>query len=221
MTTANLRGKVVVVTGGFGALGSAIVKTLTEAGAKVAILDHAPAPPGQPADSLRFGGIDLAQEGGDHRIDAADRRRVGPARRIGECRGRLSIRQARGRRSGQLGHSVSDECAHRRGVLQGGAAFPGEIRQRAHRQYRRPGCGQGGVGHGTLCGIEGRRRPLDRGAGRRIERPGGDRQRHSAQHPRYAAQSPGHAGCGLHAVGDAERRRRSHRLPVVRCRRGP
>ncbi len=63
MTTANLRGKVVVVTGGFGALGSAIVKTLTEAGAKVAILDHAPAPPGQPADSLRFGGIDLAQEG--------------------------------------------------------------------------------------------------------------------------------------------------------------
>ncbi len=62
MTTANLTGKVVVVTGGFGALGSAIVKTLTEAGAKVAILDHAPAPAGQPADALRFGGIDLAQE---------------------------------------------------------------------------------------------------------------------------------------------------------------
>jgi NAD(P)-dependent dehydrogenase (short-subunit alcohol dehydrogenase family) len=67
--SANLTGKVVAVTGGFGALGAAVAKTLAEAGAKVAILDHAPAPAtasspasAHPAGALLFGGIDLAQE---------------------------------------------------------------------------------------------------------------------------------------------------------------
>jgi NAD(P)-dependent dehydrogenase (short-subunit alcohol dehydrogenase family) len=65
--SANLTGKVVAVTGGFGALGAAVAKTLAEAGATVAILDHAPAPvpapaSANPAGALLFGGIDLAQE---------------------------------------------------------------------------------------------------------------------------------------------------------------
>jgi NAD(P)-dependent dehydrogenase (short-subunit alcohol dehydrogenase family) len=71
--SANLAGKVVAVTGGFGALGAAVAKTLAEAGATVAILDHAPAPAsasspvtatasGHIAGPLLFGGIDLAQE---------------------------------------------------------------------------------------------------------------------------------------------------------------
>jgi NAD(P)-dependent dehydrogenase (short-subunit alcohol dehydrogenase family) len=70
--SANLTGKVVAVTGGFGALGAAVAKTLADAGAKVAILDHAPAPvtpviasstaTAPPAGALLFGGIDLAQE---------------------------------------------------------------------------------------------------------------------------------------------------------------
>jgi NAD(P)-dependent dehydrogenase (short-subunit alcohol dehydrogenase family) len=71
--SANLTGKVVAVTGGFGALGAAVAKTLAEAGAKVAILDHAPVPTatgatatasasGHPTGALLFGGIDLAQE---------------------------------------------------------------------------------------------------------------------------------------------------------------
>jgi NAD(P)-dependent dehydrogenase (short-subunit alcohol dehydrogenase family) len=78
--SANLTAKVVAVTGGFGALGAAVAKTLAEAGATVAILDHAPAPAtasspasstatapasaiagGHPAGALLFGGIDLAQ----------------------------------------------------------------------------------------------------------------------------------------------------------------
>jgi NAD(P)-dependent dehydrogenase (short-subunit alcohol dehydrogenase family) len=67
--SANLAGKVVAVTGGFGALGAAVAKTLTAAGATVAILDHAPAPgtasstaAAHPVGALLFGGIDLAQE---------------------------------------------------------------------------------------------------------------------------------------------------------------
>jgi NAD(P)-dependent dehydrogenase (short-subunit alcohol dehydrogenase family) len=65
--SANLTGKVVAVTGGFGALGAAVAKTLAEAGARVAILDHAPVPASTPASAhpagaLLFGGVDLAQE---------------------------------------------------------------------------------------------------------------------------------------------------------------
>ena len=64
MTSVNLTGKVVAVTGGFGALGAAVVNTLTDAGAAVAVLDHAPVPPSvagrRPA--FCFGGIDLAEE---------------------------------------------------------------------------------------------------------------------------------------------------------------
>jgi len=67
--SANLSGKVVAVTGGFGALGAAVAKTVAEAGAKVAILDHAPAPTpatatasAHPEGALLFGGIDLSQE---------------------------------------------------------------------------------------------------------------------------------------------------------------
>jgi len=84
--SANLSGKVVAVTGGFGALGAAVAKTLAEAGAKIAILDHAPVPTPAPASSassataatpsasahpagaLLFGGIDLAQEDATHAV---------------------------------------------------------------------------------------------------------------------------------------------------------
>jgi NAD(P)-dependent dehydrogenase (short-subunit alcohol dehydrogenase family) len=62
MTSTNLAGKVVAVTGGFGALGSAVAKTLADQGATLALIDHAPAPlSGQPASALQFDGIDLTQ----------------------------------------------------------------------------------------------------------------------------------------------------------------
>lgn len=50
----------VVVTGGFGALGRAVVDHLRSNGARVAVLDHAPAPADMAAPA--FGGIDLADE---------------------------------------------------------------------------------------------------------------------------------------------------------------
>ena len=53
-------GRVIAVTGAFGALGKAVAATLTDFGAKVARLDHAPAPPG--SGSLSYGGIDLADD---------------------------------------------------------------------------------------------------------------------------------------------------------------
>jgi NAD(P)-dependent dehydrogenase (short-subunit alcohol dehydrogenase family) len=61
VTSANLQGRVVAVTGGFGALGQAVAKKLAEAGAKVALVDYVPAPVGQAAGALHFGGVDLAE----------------------------------------------------------------------------------------------------------------------------------------------------------------
>lgn len=50
----------VVVTGGFGALGRKVVEQLRASGARVAVLDHAPAPADVAAPA--FGGVDLADE---------------------------------------------------------------------------------------------------------------------------------------------------------------
>jgi len=59
----NLSGKVFVVTGADGALGSALAATLNAYGAKVALLAHSSAAPNnQPADAWQYGGIDLTQE---------------------------------------------------------------------------------------------------------------------------------------------------------------
>ena len=56
----DLQGRVVVVTGAFGALGAAVAADLRGFGAKVVEVDYAPAPAGKSAD-LVFGGRDLAE----------------------------------------------------------------------------------------------------------------------------------------------------------------
>jgi NAD(P)-dependent dehydrogenase (short-subunit alcohol dehydrogenase family) len=56
-----LAGKCVVVTGGFGALGRAVGDTLAAAGARVALVDRAPAPAGLPPHFLALGEVDLGQ----------------------------------------------------------------------------------------------------------------------------------------------------------------
>jgi NAD(P)-dependent dehydrogenase (short-subunit alcohol dehydrogenase family) len=59
----SLSGKVVAVTGGFGALGQAVAVILTGHGARVALIDHAAAPTAAaPPASLLYAGVDLAQE---------------------------------------------------------------------------------------------------------------------------------------------------------------
>ena len=57
----NLEGKRVAVTGGFGTLGVATVNALQAAGARVAAIDRADAPPAGIAlgAATRFGGVDL------------------------------------------------------------------------------------------------------------------------------------------------------------------
>jgi NAD(P)-dependent dehydrogenase (short-subunit alcohol dehydrogenase family) len=55
-------GKVIAVTGAFGALGSAVAATLAGFGAQVARLDHAAVPAGFPPASLSYGGLDLADD---------------------------------------------------------------------------------------------------------------------------------------------------------------
>ena len=58
--SVDLDGKVVVVTGASGALGSAVVRTLRVCNAVVAQIDHAPVAAGD-AEPLKFGGFDLAE----------------------------------------------------------------------------------------------------------------------------------------------------------------
>ncbi|MHB8884928.1 MAG: SDR family NAD(P)-dependent oxidoreductase [Methylovirgula sp.] len=62
---AELDGRVIIVTGGFGALGSAVAKRVASAGAQIACLDHAKDPGGP---GFRIGGIDLADDGMCQRV---------------------------------------------------------------------------------------------------------------------------------------------------------
>jgi NAD(P)-dependent dehydrogenase (short-subunit alcohol dehydrogenase family) len=58
----NLSGKVLVITGGNGALGQAVATTLSGYGARLALLDHGRTPPtAPPAGALHYGGIDLTE----------------------------------------------------------------------------------------------------------------------------------------------------------------
>lgn len=63
MLSLNLDGKCVAVTGGFGTLGAAVGAALTAAGARVALLDRAPAPPNASA-VYAAGGVDLTSADG-------------------------------------------------------------------------------------------------------------------------------------------------------------
>lgn len=60
-----LHDRVIVITGGFGALGRALAAVLAEQGARTALLDRAPAPPGLAADesTLLLGSVDLGDVG--------------------------------------------------------------------------------------------------------------------------------------------------------------
>jgi NAD(P)-dependent dehydrogenase (short-subunit alcohol dehydrogenase family) len=61
----SLHDKVIVVTGGFGVLGSTLGQQLLERGARIALLDRADRPSNNPADSaneLALGAVDLSSE---------------------------------------------------------------------------------------------------------------------------------------------------------------
>ncbi|MGA0609316.1 SDR family NAD(P)-dependent oxidoreductase [Caldimonas sp. KR1-144] len=68
-----LAGKSLAVTGGFGALGRAVTRELLAAGARVSMLDKAPAPADVPDNVVALGGIDLGDAAAAHRAldDAA------------------------------------------------------------------------------------------------------------------------------------------------------
>jgi NAD(P)-dependent dehydrogenase (short-subunit alcohol dehydrogenase family) len=61
----SLTGKRVAITGAFGSLGTAAAQAALAAGAKVAAIDRADAPPAGAdlGDAQRFGGVDLADDG--------------------------------------------------------------------------------------------------------------------------------------------------------------
>ena len=55
-----MSGRVIVITGAFGVLGSAVARAAAENGARLALVDFATtAPPGLPADAFVQGGVDL------------------------------------------------------------------------------------------------------------------------------------------------------------------
>jgi NAD(P)-dependent dehydrogenase (short-subunit alcohol dehydrogenase family) len=62
-----MQGKTIVVTGAFGVLGRAVIERARAIGARVAMIDHAQAPPEFAGDALAFGGVDLTK------LDAATR----------------------------------------------------------------------------------------------------------------------------------------------------
>jgi NAD(P)-dependent dehydrogenase (short-subunit alcohol dehydrogenase family) len=77
-----LKGKTVVVTGAFGALGGAVAEAASQNGASVAALDYAAAPPAGLADrlgpaALLLGGIDLAAPAGADGAMAEVKRKFG------------------------------------------------------------------------------------------------------------------------------------------------
>ncbi|MBV9288459.1 MAG: SDR family NAD(P)-dependent oxidoreductase [Hyphomicrobiales bacterium] len=78
----SVEGRTIVVTGGFGALGSVVAETAAKRGASVAALDHAPSPPPGLADrlgaqALLMGGIDLAAPEAAGKAMAAVKARFG------------------------------------------------------------------------------------------------------------------------------------------------
>ncbi len=77
-----VRGKTIVVTGAFGALGSAVAEAAANAGASVAALDYAPSPPAGLEErlgpgALILGGVDLAAATGAEGAMAAASERFG------------------------------------------------------------------------------------------------------------------------------------------------
>jgi NAD(P)-dependent dehydrogenase (short-subunit alcohol dehydrogenase family) len=53
-----MAGRILAITGGHGALGSAVAKVATDRGWRVALIDHAPAPPGVVCENT-YGGVNL------------------------------------------------------------------------------------------------------------------------------------------------------------------
>lgn len=56
-----MRGKVVVITGGFGVLGRAAADVARRRGATAVLVDHAPVPADLASEPLAFGGVDLTK----------------------------------------------------------------------------------------------------------------------------------------------------------------
>ena len=77
-----MRGKTIVVTGGFGALGSGVAAAAVDRGASVAALDVAPSAPAALADrlgpnALLLGGVDLSSPEGAQKAMAAVKAKFG------------------------------------------------------------------------------------------------------------------------------------------------
>jgi NAD(P)-dependent dehydrogenase (short-subunit alcohol dehydrogenase family) len=77
-----MRGKTIVVTGGFGALGGGVAAAAADRGASVAVLDVAPSAPQALADrlgpnALILGGVDLSSPGGALKAMAAIKAKFG------------------------------------------------------------------------------------------------------------------------------------------------
>jgi NAD(P)-dependent dehydrogenase (short-subunit alcohol dehydrogenase family) len=70
-----MRGKVVVITGAFGALGRAVAEVAKAQGARVVSIDYTPAPGGN--DPLAFGGIDLSKYESAERVINEAREKAG------------------------------------------------------------------------------------------------------------------------------------------------
>ena len=205
-----LEGRMVIVTGVCGVLGSAVSELLAVRGARVVGFDRAE---NNRRCKVDFAGVDLADE-------TACRRAVDSAvARSGPLYGLVNI--AGGFEMGTLaegGPGMWDRMYHmnlRTALCASSAAIPhfSERCCRPHRQCWRRRGGEGRGSHGRLRRCEIRRRASHREPGRGMARRRRHRQCGGAQYHRHACQSGRHAGCRFYqmdvAGGDCARDRLS------------
>ena len=185
-------GKVVVVTGALGALGSVVVDEALALGARIASVDHAPTQVPATADLFELGGVDLTDAVPGQKSDRRRRIAFRQDRCADQRRRRICIRDGGRRRSQDVATDVRAQRHDRAQRIARGDPASRRIGQRADRQYRRDGRAAGQRRHGRLRRLQGRRAPPHRGARRRDTRA---RSRSTPCCPRSSTPRPTAPAC--------------------------
>ena len=210
-----MQGKTIVVTGGFGALGSVVAETAAKRGASVALLDYAPTVPAGfaeqlGANTLIVGGVDLTS------LTAAETAMASIKAKFGRLDALLNI--AGGFQWDTFADGKVDSwdrmyAMNLKTALNAcKAALPYLMESGAGHivNVGAQSALHAASGIGPLCGQQIGGASDDRKPGRRIEAQGRDGQRRSAIDHRYADEQARHAEGGLQPLGCARRPRRGH-----------
>ena len=160
-----LQDKIVIVTGAFGALGRVVARTLATQGARLALVDAAPAAPDpvvtEFAGHQLLPGIDLSSAQATRAMVAQVVERHGALDAAVNIAGgfRWETIAEGDPATWDLLFTVNLKTALH--VCQASLPHLLAAARCAHRQHRRRGSRQGGGGHGRLCGVQVRRAAAD------------------------------------------------------------